>query len=210
MKAAPYRVAIVEAQALFAKALASAFATDASLTVVADFRHPVPAEIAAVAPDILVVDLDGQPSGIVPTLRACVEAPGRPAVCVLSMRPSADVLERCVAFDVAAYMVKDAAPADVVRILKRVACGETYVDPRLSDNRLRRRPAAMRAAAGELSQRETEVLKLIAEGLANKEISARLSLSEKTVKNHISRIFTKLNISARTQAAVHAVRVGIA
>jgi DNA-binding NarL/FixJ family response regulator len=62
----------------------------------------------------------------------------------------------------------------------------------------------------DLSMRETEVLRLIAEGLANKQISARLSLSEKTVKNHISRIFSKLHISARTQAAVHAIRVGIA
>jgi DNA-binding NarL/FixJ family response regulator len=61
----------------------------------------------------------------------------------------------------------------------------------------------------ELSAREAEVLKLIAEGLANKQISARLHLSEKTVKNHVSRIFSKLNISARTQAAVHAIRAGI-
>jgi DNA-binding NarL/FixJ family response regulator len=53
------------------------------------------------------------------------------------------------------------------------------------------------------------VLKLIAEGLANKQISARLHLSEKTVKNHVSRIFAKLNISARTQAAVHAIRAGL-
>jgi len=62
----------------------------------------------------------------------------------------------------------------------------------------------------DLSAREAEVLKLIAEGLANKQISARLHLSEKTVKNHISRIFTKLNLSARSQAAVYAVRMGIA
>jgi len=59
----------------------------------------------------------------------------------------------------------------------------------------------------ELSAREAEVLKLIAEGLANKQISARLHLSEKTVKNHVSRIFSKLNISARTQAAVHAAMI---
>jgi len=61
----------------------------------------------------------------------------------------------------------------------------------------------------QLSPREAEVVKLIAEGLANREISARLSLSEKTVKNYVNRIFSKLNITARTQAAVYAIRTGM-
>jgi len=61
-----------------------------------------------------------------------------------------------------------------------------------------------------LSERELEVVRLIAEGLSNKEISSRLSLSDKTVKNHISHILAKLNLTARTQVAVMALRVGIA
>jgi len=60
-----------------------------------------------------------------------------------------------------------------------------------------------------LSDRELEVVRLVAEGLSNKEISTRLSLSDKTVKNHISHILAKLNLSARTQVAVHAIRAGI-
>ena len=61
-----------------------------------------------------------------------------------------------------------------------------------------------------LSEREMQVVKLVAEGLSNKEISVRLELSDKTVKNHISHILAKLNLSARTQVAVHALRAGIA
>ena len=61
-----------------------------------------------------------------------------------------------------------------------------------------------------LSDREMQVVKLVAEGLSNKEISVRLELSDKTVKNHISHILAKLNLSARTQVAVHALRAGIA
>ncbi|MBV8602822.1 MAG: response regulator transcription factor, partial [Candidatus Eremiobacteraeota bacterium] len=61
----------------------------------------------------------------------------------------------------------------------------------------------------ELPVRGSEVIRLIPEGLSNKEISARLNLSEKTIKNHISRIFSKLNITARTQAAVHAIKSGL-
>ena len=66
-----------------------------------------------------------------------------------------------------------------------------------------------RGAQNELSVRETEIIRLIARGMSNKEISGKLHLSEKTVKNHISRIFAKLNISARTQAAVHAIKTGL-
>jgi len=64
----------------------------------------------------------------------------------------------------------------------------------------------MRAA---LSDRELQVVKLVAEGLSNKQISIRLKLSDKTVKNHISHILAKLNLSARTQVAVHALRTGL-
>ncbi|MGZ3554180.1 MAG: response regulator transcription factor, partial [Vulcanimicrobiaceae bacterium] len=60
-----------------------------------------------------------------------------------------------------------------------------------------------------LSDRELEVVRLVAEGLSNKEISARLSLSDKTVKNHISHILAKMNLTARTQVAVYAIRAGI-
>ncbi len=74
---------------------------------------------------------------------------------------------------------------------------------RLSTRRFRNDPS-------ELSERETEVIRLIALGLSNKQISGKLFLSEKTVKNHISRIFSKLNCTARTQAAIHAIKCGIA
>jgi DNA-binding NarL/FixJ family response regulator len=98
----------------------------------------------------------------------------------------------------------------VIAALKIVARGHSYVDPRLAGGLLRGRSrGAEKRPATELSSRETEILKLIAEGFANKQISSRLGLSEKTVKNHISRIFSKLKISARTQAAVHAIRAGI-
>jgi DNA-binding NarL/FixJ family response regulator len=91
-----------------------------------------------------------------------------------------------------------------------VADGETYVDPRVAGGLLRRRSLSNgRPDVDELSVRETEVIRLIAEGLSNKEISGRLSLSEKTVKNHISRIFSKLHIYTRAQAAVHAIRTGL-
>jgi len=125
------------------------------------------------------------------------------------MRLQAELMQRCLAAGAEGYIVKDVTPAELLRAVKMVADGETYVDPRVAGGLLRRRSISNgRPDLDELSVRETEVIRLIAKGLSNKEISGRLNLSEKTVKNHISRIFSKLNICARAQAAVHAIRMG--
>ena len=110
-------------------------------------------------------------------------------------------MQRALAAGAEAYLIKDISPPELISRGEVVAGGQSYVDPRVAGGLLRKRSQGGKPDIMDLSIRETEVLKLIAEGLANKQISARLNLSEKTVKNHISRIFSKLNISARTQAA---------
>ncbi len=204
------RVAVVETQVLFAKALCGIFSEDGAFVVVGDYRNPVAESLSAGRPDLIVVDLDGQPTDVAQTITACTSAVPLARVCVLSMQLSPDMMQRCLAHGAEAYIVKDISPAELVRAMKTVAEGQSYVDPRVAGGLLRRRSLnGGKPDIMELSAREAEVLKLIAEGLANKQISARLHLSEKTVKNHVSRIFSKLNISARTQAAVHAIRAGI-
>jgi two-component system response regulator DevR len=210
MKVAPYRVAIVESQILFSKALASIFGADPDLAVVGEHRTAAKDALSADKPDLIVVDIDGQAEDLGRMLQTCTEVEGGPYLCVLSIRMTPELMQRCLAAGASAFIIKDVAPAEVIKALKGVAAGESYVDPRLAGGLLRkRRNGGGKADIMGLSARETEVLQLIAEGLANKQIGVRLGLSEKTVKNHISRIFSKLDISARTQAAVHAIRVGI-
>lgn len=204
------RIAVIESQALFAKALCNIFADDDDFVVVGDFRMPDTTNLSATKPHIVIVDLDGQQADVALTVGRCVEGGHAAKVCVLSMHLSPEIMQRSLAHGAEAYIVKDISPAELVRAVKTVADGQSYVDPRVAGGVLRRRSHANgRPDILELSARESEVLKLIAEGLANKQISARLHLSEKTVKNHVSRIFSKLNITARTQAAVHAIRTGI-
>jgi two-component system NarL family response regulator len=204
------RVVIIESQVLFAKALSAIFAEDADFEVISDHRTPDGASLAAAKPNVIVIDLDGQPSDVAATLGICAEAVPEGRICVLSMQLSSEMMQRCLSNGAEAYIVKDISPPELLRAIKTVADGQSYVDPRVAGGLLRRRSLnAGKPDIMELSAREAEVLKLIAEGLANKQISARLHLSEKTVKNHVSRIFSKLNISARTQAAVHAIRAGI-
>lgn len=195
---------------LFAKALSGIFAEDGAFEIVGDYRAADATLLAGLRPELVVVDLDGQPSDVSLSIGVCSQALPAARICVLSMHLAPEMMQRCLSSGAEAYIVKDISPAELVRAVKTVAGGQSYVDPRVAGGLLRRRSQQNgKPDIMELSAREAEVLKLIAEGLANKQISARLHLSEKTVKNHVSRIFSKLNISARTQAAVHAIRAGI-
>jgi DNA-binding NarL/FixJ family response regulator len=210
MASAGLRVAIIESQVLFAKALSGIFADDGAFVVVGDYRIPAAETLRAASPELIVLDLDGQGADVAQVIGTCTSASPGARVCVLSMHLSAEMMQRCLSHGAEAYIVKDVSPAELVRAVKTVAEGQSYVDPRVAGGLLRRRSLnGGKPDISELSAREGEVIKLIAEGLANKQISARLHLSEKTVKNHVSRIFSKLNITARTQAAVHAIRTGI-
>ncbi len=204
------RLYIVEGQLLFGKALCQLFAREGTVSIVGDSETLSATSLAKSAPDVILLDVDGRPAELTEMIALCRQAAPEARVCVLSLRLQSELMQRCLAAGAEGYVIKDATPQDLMRAVKMVAAGETYVDPRVAGGLLRRRCRTNgRPEFEELSVRELDVIRFIAEGLSNKEISARLYLSEKTVKNHISRIFSKLNISARSQAAVHAVRMGL-
>jgi DNA-binding NarL/FixJ family response regulator len=204
------RVAIVEGQVLFAKALCQVFASDPALEVVGDAPTIKEIPTNGHSPDIIVIDLDGHPMDFSDTMRYCRQEVPNARVVVLSLNGHAELLQRCLSAGAEAYVLKDITPGELVRAVKAVAGGSTYVDPRIAGNVLRRQTLLpTRSAISDLSERETEIIRLIARGLSNKEIASQLSVSEKTIKNHISRIFAKLGITARTQAAIHAMKAGL-
>ncbi|MDQ2908792.1 MAG: response regulator transcription factor, partial [Candidatus Eremiobacteraeota bacterium] len=129
-------------------------------------------------------------------------------VCALSAQHRPRAMQRALAAKADAYIAKDTSPAMLVEIVHSVAGGEFYADPRIAGAILRRR-SSRGGDMGELSSREFEIVRLIAEGLSNREIGKRLTLSEKTVKNHVSHILAKLKVSARSGVAVYAVRNGL-
>lgn len=204
------RLYIIESQALFAKALCQVFSSDLAIEITGDSQIVNEATVLKARPDVVLLDVDGGSMAmmdVIATVRAILP---KTRVCVLTMRPEPEIMQRCLSAGADGYIVKDVTPPELINAVKLVARGENYVDPRVAGGWLRRRSNGNRRAdLNELSTRETEVIRLIAEGLSNKEISARLGLSEKTIKNHISRIFSKLNIYARAQAAVHAIKLGL-
>jgi DNA-binding NarL/FixJ family response regulator len=111
------------------------------------------------------------------------------------------------------YLLKDTPRDEVVKAVKGTASGKTYVDPSVAGKVLEQvsshqtQPATL--ITGKLTEREIEVLRLIARGLNNKDISEQLFLSEGTVRNHVSAILAKLGVSDRTQAAVIAIQHGL-
>jgi NarL family two-component system response regulator LiaR len=111
------------------------------------------------------------------------------------------------------YLLKDTPRDEVLKAIRGTVTGKTYVDPSVAGKVLRQasghqtQPAIL--ITSQLTERETEVLRLIAKGLNNKDISDRLFLSEGTVRNHVSAILAKLGVSDRTQAAVIAIQHGL-
>ena len=106
----------------------------------------------------------------------------------------------------AGYLLKDARAQELVEAIRRVHAGEALLHPKVAARLMEEVARDARGAADELTERELEVLRLLARGLSNKLIAAELVVSEKTVKTHVSNILAKLHLADRTQAAVYAVR----
>jgi DNA-binding NarL/FixJ family response regulator len=110
------------------------------------------------------------------------------------------------------YILKDDDPDTMLRAIRAVAHGESLLGPAVAQKVMRQfstLPGKQTPMVDDLTPRETEVLKLIASGLPNKEIAEALVLSEKTVKNHINNIFSKLHVNDRSQAILYAIREGL-
>jgi DNA-binding NarL/FixJ family response regulator len=204
-------VLVIENQVLFAKALCKVLATDVDLTIVGDAGAVSDSVLRQAKPNLILIDLDHHPVDIEETVRLCRASAADARICVLSMRSEPAAMRRCLSAGAEGYVMKDITPSELCRAIKTVASGSSYVDPRIAGSLLRRQSDAngRHSTLYDLSDREVDIMRLIADGLSNKEISGRLNLSEKTVKNHISRIFSKLNICARSQAAVYAIKNGL-
>jgi DNA-binding NarL/FixJ family response regulator len=163
-------------------------------------------------PDVVVMDLSMPGMSGADATRALMER--MPDVVVLVVTVSAgegDVLEALEA-GASGYLLKDSAPDEIVRAIEAAMDGDTPLSPRVAGlivHRARGRGGDLDSSGAGLSDREIEVLRLLAEGLDNNEIALRLYLSPTTVKRHVSTIFAKAGVSNRVQAAIWAVRAGI-
>jgi DNA-binding NarL/FixJ family response regulator len=157
-------------------------------------------------PDVVLMDLEMPVvDGIEATRRIKAAHPGI-AVVVLTSFSDRERILQAIDAGAAGYLLKDVEPAELVKAIESAARGDAPLDPRAARAILRERRAA--APAADLSDREREVLMLVAEGLPNKLIARRLDISEKTVKAHLTSVFKQIGVTDRTQAALWAERHG--
>ena len=159
------------------------------------------------SPDVVLMDLE-MPGldGIEATRRIRASREQTQVVVLTSFSDRARILDALDA-GAAGYLLKDAEPDELLRGIRAAAAGEAPLAPRAASELLAERLEARPAA--ELTPREREVLAMVAEGLPNKLIARRLEISEATVKAHLTRIFERLGVSDRTQAALWAQRHGL-
>jgi DNA-binding NarL/FixJ family response regulator len=167
------------------------------------------------APDVVIMDLNMPGFGGVETTRRLSSLAPLSRVVVLTISADDDDVMNAVMAGACGYLLKDSSIQELIAGIRAASEGESLISPQIAAKVLQRLRAQSKDAdaaetiRAELSDRELQVLKLIANGKDNAQIARELFISPKTVKNHISNILMKLQIENRIQAAVYAVRSGI-
>jgi DNA-binding NarL/FixJ family response regulator len=210
------RVLIADDHPVFRHGLRAALADATDITVVGEATDGDAAVKAAVdlTADVVLMDLNMPGRGGIEATRTLARAAPDVAVLVLTMFDNDESLFTAMRAGARGYLVKGAEQERIVRAIQAVAAGEVVFGAGVAGRALAYFSAAQtgdRAARPfpELTDREVEVLRLVAEGYNNTEIARRLYLSEKTVRNHVSNVFTKLRVEDRAQAIVRARRAGL-
>lgn len=165
-------------------------------------------QLSVELPDIILLDVNMVGMNGIDVLKEIRKNRIPVKVAMLTVHNEIEYLVSLVDIGVEGYILKDSSSAELVRAIKHIYQGETYIQPDLIpalNSRLIHRDEDKEKIEA-LTRRELEVLKLVAKGHFNKEIAIQLDISERTVKNHISSIFRKIDVSDRTQAAVFAIK----
>jgi DNA-binding NarL/FixJ family response regulator len=169
-------------------------------------------KVRELRPDVLLLDINMPVMNGINALKKIKEEGFNTNVVVLTLHEDREYLLETMQIGATGYILKDSDSATLYKAIRDANNGESYIQPKLAAELVKEfnKPRGVRLKPeNELTQREYEVLSLIAEGFNNKEIADELYISEKTVKNHVSSIFRKINVSDRTQAAIYAFRNNI-
>ncbi len=213
----PTRVLLVDDQPLFRSAIASLLAAQPDFEVVGEAENGLAGveKAAELRPDVVVMDVE------MPVMDG-IEAVGHIdeqllgcKVVMLTVSEDEEYLVRALRNGAHGYLLKDLRPDQLYEMLRAVVRGESPVSPVVAGRLLREiqgigatTPGGPAPATPQVTARELEILRLVSEGLSNKQIGRRLSITEGTVKNHIHNALEKLHMSNRVQAAAYVVRQG--
>jgi NarL family two-component system response regulator LiaR len=212
------RVLLADDHAIVRDGIRAVLATESGIEVVGeavDGREAV-TKVLCHQPDVTLMDL-GMPEmdGIEAIRRIKARQPGA-RILVLTSFATDDMVFPAIKAGAMGYLLKDSDSEELVRAIRQVHGGESSLHPKIARKLLREladepsRPRLPGPAVDPLTQREVEVLRLVATGRSNQEISNQLVISEGTVRTHVSNILGKLHLASRTQATLYALREGLA
>jgi DNA-binding NarL/FixJ family response regulator len=208
------RVLVVDDHLVVRKGIRALLATEADIEVVGEARDGAEAvvEAARLQPDVILMDLVmPEMDGIAAIERILA---GQPAarILVLTSFDADDKVFPAIRAGALGYTLKDFGPAELVRAIQRVHRGEASLHPAIARRVLHElaHPPQRPPTSEPLTEREVEVLRRVAHGESNQQIAAALGISEATTRTHVSNILSKLHLASRTQAALYALREGLA
>jgi NarL family two-component system response regulator LiaR len=210
----PIRVLIADDHAILRKGIRALLSTEPDIVVVGeagDGKEAL-AQAKALQPDVILMDLVmPNMDGIEATRQVTTNLP-RVRILVLTSFVADDKVFPAIKAGALGYILKDSSPDDLVRAIRQVHRGEPTLEPEIARKVLFElaQPTKQPPTPDPLTERELDVLRLVAQGKSNREIAEELVLAELTVRTHVSNILGKLHLASRTQAALYALREGLA
>jgi NarL family two-component system response regulator LiaR len=203
------RILIADDHSVVRQGLRMFLALEPTFELVGEAMNGVEAidKVVKLHPDVVLMDLlMPVMDGIEATERIKRDFPDTEVIALTSVLEDSSVIGAIRAGAIG-YLLKDTEADELIRAIKAAASGQVQLSPKAAERLLREVRAP--ESPEKLTERETEVLRLLAEGKSNKEIATSLTIGETTVKTHVSNILMKLGVPSRTQAALYAVRIGL-
>ena len=208
----PIRIVIADDHPLYREGVSRSLSADPALKVIGEAQDAQSAidMVASLQPDLVLLDMSMPGGGGLAALREIVKMANPPRTAMLTASEEDDDVMQSLRSGALGYILKGVGSRELVAVVKDLASGQSYVSPSLAAkilNAMRSNSQAQLATSNpidDLSKREEDILKLVAEGKSNKEVGRELDLQEKTVKHYMTSILQKLHVRNRVEAAVMA------
>ena len=210
-KAKPIRILIADDHFVVREGLKALISFDPEIDVVGEAEDGIEAvhQVCALKPDVILLDLVMPRQGGLDTIPYIKKENPKSRILVLTSYAEDEKVWTAIKSGAQGYLLKDAHPTQLIQAIHDVYRGETSLHPTIANKLIAEFNNPNRSKPNSLTNREEQVLKLVAQGYSNEEISKKLFLSKRTVATHVSNILGKLHLANRTQAALYALRQGL-
>jgi NarL family two-component system response regulator LiaR len=211
---APIRVLVVDDHAIVRKGIRALLSREHEIEVIGEAADGEEAidQAQSLRPDVILMDLVMPKLDGIEAIRQIVARQSTTRILVLTSFAADDKVFPAIKVGALGYLLKDSGPDELVQAIHHVHRGEPSLDPSIARKLLQElsHPPKIAPTTEPLTERELDVLRLVAQGKSNREIAEQLVITEMTVRTHVSNILSKLHLASRTQAALYALKEGLA